>query len=82
MALTNAERQAAYRKRRGYDGDNGERRINTWVSTAAALALQRLAVSYGVTNREMLEKLLIEAQQKRIAELETDEDFQRFLGDD
>lgn len=82
MALTNAERQKAYRQRRGYAGDNGERRINTWVSTAASIALQRLAVSYGVTNRDMLEKLLLEAQEKRIAELESEEDFQRFLGDD
>ena len=43
MAKTAAERQAAYRKNRATAGDNGERRINVWVSTATALALQRLA---------------------------------------
>jgi len=60
MAKTAAERQAIYRKNRAFAGENrnGERRINTWVSTSAYLALDRLASRYGVTNREMLEKLI------------------------
>ena len=61
MAKTSAERQAAYRASRsmaGPDG-NGERRINTWVSTAANLALARLARRYGVTQRDVLERLII-----------------------
>lgn len=79
MALTSAQRQKAYRDRRAFAGDNGERRINTWVSTSTALALQRLAASYGVTSRDMLERLIQEAEQKRVSELETEEDFQRFV---
>lgn len=79
MALSNAERQKAYRERRAFAGENGERRINSWVSTSTALSLQRLAASYGVTSREMLEKLIQEAEQKRVSELETEEDFQRFV---
>lgn len=80
MALTNAERQKAYRERRAFAGDNGERRINTWVSTSAAIALQRLSSSYGVTSREMLERLILEAQDKRIAELgEGDDLINNFL---
>ena len=43
MAKTGAERQTAYRKGRPMAGENGERRINTWVSTGAALGLSRLA---------------------------------------
>ena len=59
MAKTAAERQQAYRKNRPLSGENGERRINTWVSTAASLALARLARRYAVTQREMLERLIL-----------------------
>lgn len=64
---TNAERQAKYRAARataGADG-NGERRINTFVSTGAALALAQLASHYGVTQRAMLERLLL-AERDRV----------------
>jgi hypothetical protein len=67
MAKTAAQRQAAYRARRaqaGSDG-NGERRLSVWVSTEAALALGRLAGRYGITKREMLERLVL-AEDKRI----------------
>jgi hypothetical protein len=45
MAQTTAERQAAYRARRATAGDdgNGDRRLSTWVTTEADLALARLA---------------------------------------
>jgi hypothetical protein len=69
---TAAERQAAYRKRRSTAGENGERRINTWVSTRAALALSRLAFRYSVTNRAMLERLIITADDEIAAKLEPD----------
>lgn len=61
MAKTAAERQAAYRARRPFAGDdrNGERRLNLWISTSAALALVRLARRYGVTKQEVLERLVI-----------------------
>ncbi len=60
MAKTAAERQAAYRASRckAGPGGNGERRLNTWVSTGAHLALERLARRYGVTQRELLERLI------------------------
>lgn len=54
MAITMAERQAAYRVRQangGVDG-NGQKRVSLWLSTGAALALARLARGYGVTQRE------------------------------
>lgn len=63
MAKTAAERQAAYRKGRAEAGENGERRLNTWVSTSSFLALDRLAKRYGVTKREMIERLVLEADQ-------------------
>jgi len=72
MAKSAAERQAIYRKNRAYAGDNGERRINTWVTTGISLALGRLARRYGVTNREMLEKLVGEADQAVVSSLDPD----------
>lgn len=53
-------------------GENGERRLNTWISTGAALALKRLAARYGVTQREMLERLVSEADQTIIETLDSD----------
>jgi hypothetical protein len=67
---TAAERQAAYRQSRPTAGENGERRINTWVTTSAALALARLARHHGVTQREMLERLIVAADDTITAEFD------------
>ncbi|MDO9226748.1 MAG: hypothetical protein Q8M09_05380 [Pseudomonadota bacterium] len=72
MAKTAAQRQQAYRKSRPVAGENGERRINTWVSTTTALALARLSRRYGVTNRQMLERLIKDADEQVLATLELD----------
>lgn len=62
MGKSNAERQAAYRARRKEANQGaGDRRLNTWVSAEADLALDRLAHHYGVTRRAMLERLITEA---------------------
>lgn len=67
MPKTPAERQAAYRAKRPLAGvdNNGERRINTWVNTGTALALERLARHNGVTKREMLERIVL-AEEARV----------------
>ena len=67
---TAAERQAAYRNRRPSAGENGERRINTWVNTGAALALARLARHHGLTQRAMLEHLVAVADEAITAKLD------------
>lgn len=72
MAKTAAERQREYRARRPEAGDNGERRLNTWISTRASLGLDRLAARYGVTKREMIEKLVIAEDEKLLSEMEPD----------
>lgn len=72
MALTAAERQAAYRKRRPTAGDNGERRLNTWLTTGASLALARLARRYGVTQRDMIEHLVLAMDQEILNTLDPD----------
>jgi hypothetical protein len=72
MAKTAAQRQQAYRKNRPAAGGNGERRINTWVSTTTALALARLSRRYGVTNRQMLERLIQDAEEQALTTIELD----------
>lgn len=78
MAKTTAERQATYRKERLLAGESGERRINTWVTTSAHMALSRLANRYGVTKREMLERLINEADQQIEDTLKTDEEWETY----
>jgi hypothetical protein len=74
MPKTAAERQRAYRASRPFAGEdgNGERRLNTWVSTRAALALERLAARYGVTNRELLERLVLAEDEKVLQSINLD----------
>lgn len=72
MTKTAAERQADYRKKRPLAGDNGERRIGSWVTTGTYLALGRLARRYGVTNREMLQQLIGAAEQNIVSTLDLD----------
>jgi hypothetical protein len=67
MAQTSAERQARYRKRRPDAGDNGDRRLDLWVTTGTALALSRLARHHGIRNRAMLERLILTAD-KRVSD--------------
>ncbi|AGW92088.1 hypothetical protein [Ralstonia pickettii] len=74
MAQTTAQRQAAYRARRvttGNDG-NGERRLSMWVTTEADFALARLARRYSVTKREMLERLIVRADDAIVRRLDPD----------
>jgi len=66
MALSTAERQAIYRTKRSTAGDNGERRLNAWISTAAAAALKRLAAYEGTTQKEVIERLILQADQSII----------------
>jgi hypothetical protein len=74
MAKTNAERQKEYRKNRQISGpdNNGEHQLNTWISTGATLALDRLSVRYGVTKKEMLENLIKNEDLKISAAFELD----------
>ena len=63
MAKSSAERQAEYRARRATSGEkgDGERRLSTYISTRSDLALERLACRFGVTKKEMLENLILQA---------------------
>ena len=70
MAKTAAQRQAHYRARRN-DGD-GERRINSWVTSATDYALDRLAKHHGITRRAILERLIVEADAALLRTLDLD----------
>lgn len=74
MAKTPAERQRDLRARRQFRGadGNGEREIKVWVNTRAALALDRLADSYGVTKRELIERLIITEESKLLQGISSD----------
>jgi hypothetical protein len=74
MAKTSAQRQKDYRSQRPFAGPdgNGERRLNTWLSTAAGLALQRLAKHQGISQRQVLEQLLRTADENVINHLDPD----------
>lgn len=63
-AMTNAERQAAYRKRHLQDVDGQGERLNMVVSVQAKAQLTRLARHFGVTQREMLARVLAESESK------------------
>ncbi len=63
-AQSNAERQAAYRQRHLYDVDGQGERINMVVSVQAKAQLERLARHYGVTQREVIERVLADAERK------------------
>ncbi len=55
----NAKRQAEYRKRHLKEGS--AQRLNVILGLDAKLALEQLAKHHGLSNKAMLEKLLIES---------------------
>lgn len=69
MSKSNAERQRQYRARRP---DDKERRLNTWITVTANLALERLARYRGCSKREVLEQLVVAADESVIQTLELD----------
>lgn len=70
MAKTSAQRQAAYRSRR-HDGE-GIRRLSTWISVRAYFALHRLAQHHGTSQREMIEQLLLQTDDRILKSLDRD----------
>lgn len=76
MSKTTAERQAEYRARRAFAGidGNGERRLNTWISTSAAMALARLAAHQGVSQRAFLEQMLVSSDELILKRLASDDE--------
>jgi hypothetical protein len=78
MTTTSAERQQAYRAKRPFAGDNGERRLQSWVTTATALALGRLARRAGTTQRTVLEQLIQDAD-RAVTQGMNDDEFDHYF---
>ncbi len=62
MAMTNAQRQAAFRARHLKDTEGTAQRINLLVDTHTKQALERLAHHYAVTQQVMIQRLVCEAE--------------------
>ena len=77
MALTNSERQRRFKMNAALK-DNGLRRVEVWLSTAAALSLKQLATHGKTSNRDILERLLL-AEKTRITETMSDAEFEVFI---
>ena len=63
-AQSNAERQTAYRQRHLHDVEGQGERINMVVTVQAKAQLERLARHYGVTQREILARVLADTERK------------------
>lgn len=74
MSLSNAERQSRYKKTRhkANNGD-GEYQLNCWITSQAKFALKRLAKHHGITQRAVLEWLLIESDETTWRSLSEDQ---------
>lgn len=68
-AQSNSERQAAYRQRHLHDVEGQGERINMVVTVQAKAQLERLARHYGVTQREVLARVLADAERKVVDRL-------------
>lgn len=62
MAQTNAERQAAYRQKHLQDEDAGCERLNVVLDLSAKRSLERMASAYGMTQRDILERVIADAE--------------------
>jgi len=69
MGMSNAERQAAYRTRHFKAIDGGLERLNLAVSVATKARLMRMASCYAVTQREVIESLLAQAERRLLESL-------------
>ena len=79
MGMTNAQRQAEYRRRNaraGLDPDLADReplaRLNTVLDVSSAAALTRLATHYGLSKRAMLEQLIDQAEHDLVTSRDAD----------
>jgi hypothetical protein len=71
----NAKRQAEYRKRHIKEGS--DQRLNVILGLDAKLALERMAKLHGVSNKDLLERVLLETQSQLLANM-NDEQLNRY----
>ena len=64
----NAKRQAEYRQRHMKEGS--DQRLNVILGLDAKLALERMAIHGGVTNKSLLERVLLETQSRLLGAMD------------
>lgn len=69
MPMTNAERQRKYRQRLKSTEDDLLARLHVLVSPACVAQLSRIARHQGITKREALERIMLEAENQQVSEL-------------
>lgn len=74
----NARRQDEYRKRRIKEGT--DQRLNVILDLQAKLALERMAKLRGISNKELLEQVLLDAQSQLLAPMD-EEQKARYRGE-
>lgn len=67
----NAKRQAEYRKRHIKEGS--DQRLNVILDVKAKQALERMAQQAGVSNKELLERVLLAAQDQLLAQMDDEQ---------
>jgi hypothetical protein len=77
MALSNAQKQAAFRAR---NNKVGSERLQVVVNFQTKLALQRLSRHYDLTQSAMIERLLM-SELSRVTHELNDDDFKKFTGE-
>ena len=77
MALTSAQKQAAYRARQK---EIGSERLQLVVNLQTKLALQRLSRHYGLTQSAMIKRLLM-SEQSRVTHELNDDDCKKYTGE-
>ena len=77
LKKANAKRQSEYRKRHIKDGS--DQRLNVILDLQAKLALERMAKHYGVSNKELLERVLLETQSQLMADMDGEQQTRYFL---
>ncbi|EDW6541822.1 hypothetical protein YI89_000008 [Salmonella enterica subsp. enterica] len=78
MAMTNAERQARYRRSTRERRENYTARLNTEILFGTKSALKRLSLHHGLSQREMLEQLITRADDA-LRQSMNDEECDRYL---
>ncbi|MDP2770548.1 MAG: hypothetical protein Q8O81_12035 [Giesbergeria sp.] len=73
----NAKRQAEYRKRHIKEGS--DQRLNVILDLDVKLALERMAKFHGVSNKSLLERVLLDAQSCLLENM-NDEQQTRYYG--
>ena len=67
----NAKRQAEYRQRHMKEGS--DQRLNVILGLDAKLALERMAKHGGVTNKSLLERVLLETQSRLLEDMDDEQ---------